>query len=259
MYVAKKVLKILKDLSTSANKTKPTPVRRSEEGGTKSKSNTEVIYCKPSPRCRTQKTLLSTVNLHSPPTPNLDMAMNRPTILLAHGAWHPPHLYDPLKEALSSRGYDLIAPALPTMGTTSTGVGWHPDFTRLLDTAEPLFSQGEEVLLLAHSYGGIPAAVATRDNSVAERAKRGLRGGFRQIVFLCAFAILAAGSSELDTVPNKQWPDWQTVIETDELVRLLMHLFPLGSRRLTNLRLAPTLRQREVQRVFVQRPVSGDG
>lgn len=82
--------------------------------------------------------------------------------------------------------------------------------------------------------GGIPAAVATHDNGVAERAKRGLPGGFRHIVFLCAFAIPAAGLSELDTVPNRQWLDWNTVIETDKLVRRFNYLSSLGSRRLTH-------------------------
>ncbi|KAJ0114846.1 hypothetical protein J7T55_004588 [Diaporthe amygdali] len=141
--------------------------------------------------------------------------MNRPVLLLAHGSWHPPHLYDSLKEALASRDYTLVVPALPSMGANATGIGWEADTKTLLDYAEPLFKQGKEVLLVAHSYGGLPACVATRENSIAERARRGLSGGFRHVIFLCAFAIPAAGMSILDTLPNRQWFDWHTISETN--------------------------------------------
>lgn len=114
-------------------------MRGGDEEGTKSRLNTEVMHCKPR-GCKTLKTFLRTVEPCSSPMLNLNMTTDRPTILLAHGAWHPPHLYVPLKDALASRGYALIAPALPTMGTNSTGIGWEADTKALMDGAEPLFT-----------------------------------------------------------------------------------------------------------------------
>ena len=148
------------------------------------------------------------------------MTSEKPTILLAHGAWHPPHLYDPLKQALAKHGYTLAVPALPTMGVDATGIGWDADVKALLEHAEPLFAQGKEVVLVAHSYGGIPACVATRGNEVAERAKAGLPGGFRRVIFLCAFALPVAGLSNLTAIPGAQWLSWQRVIESEGIVSL---------------------------------------
>lgn len=147
------------------------------------------------------------------------MGSPTPTILLAHGAWHPPHLYEPLKRALESRGYNLLIPALPTMGADTSGVGWDADVKMLLEHAERVFAQGQKIVLAGHSYGGIPACVATRGNSVAERAERGLLGGFRHIVFIAAFAMPVAGLSILGLMPGGQCPDWQQVIESEGLVR----------------------------------------
>lgn len=148
------------------------------------------------------------------------MESNTPIILLAHGAWHPPHLYIPLQEALAKQGYTLVIPALPTMGVDATGVGWDADVKVLLEHAEPLFAQGKEVVLVGHSYGGIPAGVATRGNGVAERAQNGLPGGFRHVVFLCAFAIPAAGLSNLTAIPGGQWMPWHRIIESEGMVNL---------------------------------------
>ncbi|KAK4229300.1 Alpha/Beta hydrolase protein [Podospora fimiseda] len=144
------------------------------------------------------------------------MASEKPTILFSHGAWHPPHLYQPLKDALAKKGYTLIVPALATMGTKAIGVGWDADVDVLLNEAVPLFEQGKEVVLVGHSYGGIPATIATRDNGIAERAAAGLKGGFKHVVFLAAFALPQAGLSNLTAVPGEQWMPWHTVLESDD-------------------------------------------
>lgn len=148
------------------------------------------------------------------------MSSEKPVFLLAHGAWHPAWLYDPLKEALAKLGYTLAVPALPTMGTEAKDIAWDADVEALLDTAEPLFSQDKKVILIGHSYGGIPACIATRENGVAERHARGLDGGFFQIIFLCAFAMPSRGISQVELMQHVL-PPWQEhVTESGSIVRL---------------------------------------
>ncbi|KAI0471969.1 alpha/beta-hydrolase [Xylariaceae sp. FL0804] len=137
---------------------------------------------------------------------------DKPIILLAHGAWHVPSLYDPLKHALSVRGYELLVPQLATMGTEKTGVSWDADVSMLVETAKPLFEQGKDVFLLGHSYGGIPSCIATQGNGVEDRRTAGKSGGFSQIAFLCAFAMPAKGESVL-TISGGNWLPWHRVIE----------------------------------------------
>ncbi|RYP08638.1 hypothetical protein DL764_001766 [Monosporascus ibericus] len=142
------------------------------------------------------------------------MAMDKPVILLAHGAWHPPILYNPLKHALEACGYELLVPELVTMGPGKTGMSWDADDAMLLETATPLFDQGRSVVLVGHSYGGIPACIATRGNGVEDRRAVGKRGGFSHLVFLCAFAMPARDMSVL-TVSGGSWLPWHEVIELE--------------------------------------------
>ncbi|EFX05244.1 hypothetical protein CMQ_3313 [Grosmannia clavigera kw1407] len=79
------------------------------------------------------------------------------------------------------------------MGEDSRGVTWEADKERILRTAVPYFEAGKEIVVVAHSYGGIPSTVAVQNQEVAERSARGLKGGFRNIIFLAAFSIPVRG------------------------------------------------------------------
>lgn len=63
----------------------------------------------------------------------MHVSSDKPTLLLAHGAWHPPHLFEPLRQALTKHDYKLVVPALPTMGVDATRVGWDADVKVLLE------------------------------------------------------------------------------------------------------------------------------
>ncbi|KAI0162290.1 alpha/beta-hydrolase [Xylariaceae sp. FL1272] len=132
--------------------------------------------------------------------------------LLAHGSWHNPNMYDPLKQALAAQDYSLITPSLPTMALDAPAnqTSWDADAATLVEAAEPYFEQGIEVVLIGHSYGGIPATVATRGQGVDERKAAGLTGGFRHIVFLCAFALEQEGISLIDALGGEPL-SWQTL------------------------------------------------
>ncbi|KAJ3571537.1 hypothetical protein NPX13_g5339 [Xylaria arbuscula] len=137
---------------------------------------------------------------------------DNPIFILAHGSWHKPYMYDPLRKALAERGFTLITPVLPTMGNDATGIAWEADVQVILDEAKALFAKGREVILIGHSYGGVPASVSTRGNGVAERKAAGLSGGFRHIIFLSSFAIPATGLTLISLIGGA-FPEWVDVIE----------------------------------------------
>lgn len=138
----------------------------------------------------------------------------KPTILIVHGAWHTPSpSYEPLKTQIEKAGYECHLPRLPTVGGDEIkGLTWEADVKVVLDIALPLFEQGKEVVLVAHSYGGVPATIATKGLSVEERAKEGKKGGFRQIILIAAFAIPRAGMDVFATFGG-QWPPWADFAE----------------------------------------------
>lgn len=133
----------------------------------------------------------------------------KPAIIIVHGAWSlPSPSYEPLKQQLEGLGYECYLPHLRTSGGDEIrGQTWEADVKVILDTAQPLFDRGREVVIVAHSYGGVPGGAATAGNSVAERAREGKAGGFRQIIYVAAFAIPAAGM-DLFAVFGGQWPPW---------------------------------------------------
>lgn len=131
----------------------------------------------------------------------------KPVLLFVTGAWHPPKCYDVLKTALVDSGYEVVIPKMPSVGPGSHGVTWEADKAKIIETAEPFFAQGQEVVLIAHSYGGIPATAATQGQEVHERAQAGLKGGFQSIIFLAAFAIPVKGW-DLITTFGGSYPGW---------------------------------------------------
>lgn len=132
--------------------------------------------------------------LSSIPSLAMDKTNNdKPIFVLCHGAWHPSHLYETLKNALKARGYEILVPKLPTMNVGTPSLTWTDDAATIVETVEPFFAKGRQAISVGHSYGGVPACAATRDNTGAERAARGEEGGFSGLVFQCAFAITERG------------------------------------------------------------------
>lgn len=138
---------------------------------------------------------------------------SEPVFLVVTGAWHPPACYEPLKTDLISLGYECIIPHMPSMGYGTNGVTWEADKAKIIEEATSYFDQGREVILVAHSYGGVPATVATEGQGTQERAARGLKGGFNSIIFVAAFAVPVRGWDLLATFGGA-WPDWQDNCES---------------------------------------------
>lgn len=112
-----------------------------------------------------------------------------PAICLVHGSYGGPQLYTPLTERLRARGFEVLTPRNATLGADAATRRTADDARVIQEMAAPLFAQGRDVVLLAHSFGGVTAAHAAAGHTVAERAAAGERGGFRALVLFGAFVI----------------------------------------------------------------------
>lgn len=95
---------------------------------------------------------------HTPMTPpdvNGDIMSDHhpPTVVLVHGAWHAPWHWNPLSERLRADGRAVTTVDLPSC---SSGGDLHDDAAAI----RAVLDQHEDVLLVAHSYGGLPATEA---------------------------------------------------------------------------------------------------
>ncbi|MEV7990463.1 alpha/beta hydrolase [Streptomyces sp. NPDC086077] len=103
----------------------------------------------------------------------------RPTLLLVHGAWHGSWCWSPLTAVLNARGRRTRTVDLPSAGREA---GVQDDARVVLDALRRI--DGPAVVV-AHSYGGIPATQAAAQAANVER-----------IVYLAAYQ-LDAGESLL--------------------------------------------------------------
>lgn len=119
-----------------------------------------------------------------------------PTILLVHGAWHTPRAYEPLTRALEARNFKTICPLLPSCNPALPPThSLAEDVSLIRSIATRLIEdEGQEVVAIAHSYGGVVVTDALAGLGWAQKSKEGKNGGVVNLVYLAAF-IPRAGQS----------------------------------------------------------------
>jgi len=121
--------------------------------------------------------------------------MAKPTLFLVHGSWHCPEHYDLLIPALSHLGYKAAAVSLP-----STQSAEDPPHTLADDTAAVRevvlreLDQGNDVVVVSHSYGGCPANNALEGLDRKSRTAAGHNTAVNALVFIAAVPIAVGGT-----------------------------------------------------------------
>lgn len=100
------------------------------------------------------------------------MTAQRPAIVLVPGAWHLPSTWDLLRGELDALGYASRGVKLPTTGPDPRG-GLRDDAEAIRGAVETLTGP---VVVVAHSYGGIPATEGLTDLP-----------GLRHLIYLAAY------------------------------------------------------------------------
>ncbi|TLS22148.1 uncharacterized protein PpBr36_10094 [Pyricularia pennisetigena] len=132
-----------------------------------------------------------------------------PTVVIAPGAWHQPTVYEALRTELGLLAYPSISVALPSVGAKDPNVGMQADAARIRTELTRQADQGNNVILVAHSYAGVPASTAVAGLSVKDRVAAGKKGGVVGVLYLCAFVLPAQVS--LSDALGGQFPAWFNV------------------------------------------------
>lgn len=133
------------------------------------------------------------------------MAANT-TILFVPGAWHSPDSFDPVIQKLKGAGYKTSKVYLPSNGHGKRALSFDTDVTEIRKRLEQTLRTGPRVVVVAHSYGSIPACEAIHGLDVRTRQEAGLQGGVAHIFFCCGF-VVPEGKSLL-SVFGGQEPPW---------------------------------------------------
>ena len=142
----------------------------------------------------------------------------KPTVIWVPGLLHTPEHFQPIISALAKVSIPSVSFSLPNVGAGAPTAAPYDDLKQLRAMLEGLVDEGKEVLLICHSYGGVPASQAIRGLQRSERERNGQPGGIIRIVFMAAFA-LPEGESTWTFTEGRQPPEWAT----RDVSRILFH------------------------------------
>jgi hypothetical protein len=135
--------------------------------------------------------------------------MTKPTIVCVPGAWHTPEIYAKTMQILNQHGYPTVGLPLPSVGAVPAHTSFDEDVKGIRDCLTQLVEKEEkEVILVTHSYTGMPGAEAPVGLGKKEREEKGLKGGVIRLVFIMAFAMPEGFQP---TAGGAEYPDWMKV------------------------------------------------
>lgn len=114
---------------------------------------------------------------------------SKPTIVLVPGAWTTPAFYTQLSSNLSEKGLATETVAHPSAGAEPPAKTLEDDVSNLRSTLQRLVDPGEDVVVVAHSYGGLVASGAVQGLEKPVRQQEEKQGGVVMIVYMTAFVV----------------------------------------------------------------------
>ena len=132
--------------------------------------------------------------------------MAPPVVVLVTGSFALPEFYDDLFAIVRAGGVEITALHSPTVGL-SAGEGrpnvapptMYDDAAFIAGEVEKLADQGRDVILLGHSYGGVPISESTRGLSKEQRQTQGKKGGLVALGYMTCL-VPAVGDSARDVL-----------------------------------------------------------
>lgn len=117
------------------------------------------------------------------------MTTHQTTFVLVTGAWHTPSCFDPLAKLLREAGYEVVSKKHPSVGGNPPVASFDPDVEVIRQPIEEEADKGQNVILLMHSYGGVPGTEACKGLDKNTRARGGKKGGVTRLIYCTAFML----------------------------------------------------------------------
>jgi surfactin synthase thioesterase subunit len=126
--------------------------------------------------------------------------MPPPAIVVVPASFTPAEFYLPFLSTLEKHGIQALAVALPSTGDSNSSQlpGSLSDdaakitqvVNKLLDSPDSCAADdAKEIVLMGHSYGGIPACESMKSISAKSRAAEGKKGGVKKIILLAGIVL----------------------------------------------------------------------
>ncbi|EXA28536.1 hypothetical protein FOQG_19164 [Fusarium oxysporum f. sp. raphani 54005] len=130
---------------------------------------------------------------------------HEPTLVFVPGAWHTPDCWGKVMAAMEAQHYKCIPVTLPTTQSTSNSVNFATDVKAVCDAIMAETTEGVDVIVLVHAYGGAVGASAisglTRRNSETNAGTGHVLG-----LFMLSTGFVASGISFMDALDGNPPP-----------------------------------------------------
>ena len=136
----------------------------------------------------------------------------KPVLVIVPGAGQTPSHYAFLEHLLQSNGYPTFSAPLPSTGAAGKPIDVEADthFVRDRMLLPILDIEGHDIVLISHSYGGLPASAAAKGLSKSERAQSGKQSSVLGQIFIAALLAKGGeGKTVLDTFGGQLPPHLQ--------------------------------------------------
>lgn len=166
------------------------------------------------------------------------MAMaQKPTILIVPAACHPTEIYKPLATALEKANYPVSVIPIPSVGASPGLPDFSADVHLIRQIILSIISTDAEVLLICHSYGGLPGSAALHDLGLTQRASQGQSGGVTRVIFAASHALKegdkipgADDMAALRAFPGLDEADMTLLVTPEAARQIFFHDLPEGER-----------------------------
>lgn len=110
----------------------------------------------------------------------------KPTIIIVPGSFSAARIYDNLINALHALSYQAVVSDLPSASRLppASAASMADDAEHFHGIAESLADEGRDIVIVTHSYGGIPGTEAAKGLAKTDREAEGKKGGIVRLVYL---------------------------------------------------------------------------
>jgi predicted alpha/beta hydrolase len=145
--------------------------------------------------------------------------MDKPSILLVPGSFALPEFYNAVQELVTAKGFEIKGLHLPSVGLRAregrpgSAPTIYEDAAFIDKEVEQLADQGRDVIVIGHSYGGVPISQCGKGLNVKERQQQGKSGGLVRLGYVtCLVPPIGENAvSVLQKAPSEN----QVPMETD--------------------------------------------
>lgn len=133
------------------------------------------------------------------------------TVIFVPGAWHGPEHCSIVGSKLQQAGYDIDYVHLASVGPKEHYKSSEADIDVIRKHVLQAVENGQKVVMVMHSYGGVPTQDAVAGLEYKTRQAQGQAGGVTHLFFMCSF-IIPEGASLIGAFGGKDLP-WFDVSE----------------------------------------------